>query len=87
MEQAFKKQNIRKDVLLELGNWEAVAAGLGIGFVFEVEVPSDIRVMAVPINGLERHNLDTVSCLKSQRHRGVFKAFLDVAKEWNETRK
>ena len=46
-----------------------VAEGLSIEFFFEGEVPSDFRVIAVPIDGLEHHDFDTVPCLKSQRHR------------------
>lgn len=48
---------------------EVVAKGLSIEFFFEGEVSSDIRVIAVPIDGLEHHDFDTVPCLKSQRHR------------------
>jgi len=78
----------RLDVMLELGGreamLEAVAAGLGIGFVFEREVTGNTRVKSIPLKGASPDNLDTVAALKSHRGRRVVRAFFDIAGEWRD---
>ncbi len=46
---------------------EAVANGLGIGFVFDREQGEDHRCVAVPLTGLNDTNRDMLLCLKDQR--------------------
>jgi len=84
--QALKKNKTQLNGILELssreGVIEAVAAGLGLGFVFDGEVPADSRVVRRAVAGCERENRDTVACLNSQTHRNSVKAFLKVAADW-----
>ncbi len=83
---ALKKQQITLNGVLELssreGVVEAVAARLGIGFVFDGEVAADTRVVDLSVVGCEQENRDTVACLNSQRHRNSVKAFLQIASDW-----
>ncbi|MDD9876252.1 MAG: LysR substrate-binding domain-containing protein [Magnetovibrio sp.] len=61
---------------------EAVAAGLGVGFVFSSEVTPDPRVRAVDLDGVAAVNREVVACLNSRRGSHVVRAFLDVAADW-----
>jgi LysR family transcriptional regulator, low CO2-responsive transcriptional regulator len=75
------------DVVMELGGreatLEAVAAGLGIGFVFAHEVSADIRVRSIPLSGTKYRNIDTVAALTTHRRRGVVDAFFSVVRDWS----
>jgi len=88
LERILDDTNTRLDVMLELGGreaiLEAVAAGLGIGFVFEREVTGNTRVKSIPLKGATHDNLDTVAALKSHRARRVVQAFFEIAKEWRD---
>lgn len=83
---AMRSNKTQLNGVLELnsreGVIEAVAAGLGIGFVFDGEVPADNRVVDLALKGCEQGNRDTAACLNSQTHRNSVKAFLQVAKDW-----
>lgn len=59
----------------------AVAAGLGIGFIFDNEVGDDTRVSAVKIGRNPIQSIEKIICLKSQARRRLVKAFLNLAKE------
>jgi len=86
LDRVLSSAGIRLDVVLELGSREAtieaVAAGLGIGFVFEGEVPADPRVAVVPIKDTGSQITDTVACLKGERESAVVDAFFQVASAW-----
>lgn len=88
LERILAKTGTRLDVTLELGGreavLEAVAAGLGIGFVFEREVTGNTRVRSIPLNGATQDNLDCVAALNSHRRRRVVSAFFDIAGEWRD---
>jgi len=79
---------VEMDVVLEVGGREAVveavAANLGIGFVFEHEVPGDNRVRTVPLKNVKTDNSVVAGALKSNAKRNVVKAFLQTASEWVE---
>ena len=60
---------------------EAVAAGLGIGFVLNEEVGVDDRVCVLEIADSKITCLDAVVCLKGQARRRIVKAFLEVAQD------
>ena len=90
LETVIKDANIHLDTVLELGSreavLEAVAAGLGIGFAFDGEIPDDPRIRICQLKGKRYENLHTAACLKSQHERGVVRAFLAIAKSWAETK-
>ncbi|WP_417431121.1 LysR substrate-binding domain-containing protein [Kiloniella sp.] len=83
-ETAVKELSLRYENELELGSREAVreavAVGLGIGFLFEHEVLGDDRTVAVPLKELANSNRDMVICLKSQLKRRVVEAFVSLAR-------
>ncbi len=88
LERALKRQSVAVDEVMRLasreGLVEAVAADLGIGFVFADEVSANGRVRVVPLRGLEAENRDTVACLNSQKTRNTVAAFLRVAERWRQ---
>ncbi|WP_179188235.1 LysR substrate-binding domain-containing protein [Kiloniella majae] len=75
---------------LELGSREAVreavAVGLGIGFLFEHEVLGDDRTVAVPLKELVDSNRDMVICLKSQLKRRAVESFVSLARTFAGTK-
>ena len=60
---------------------EAVAAGLGIGAVFESELGTDPRLVAVPVRDAALDVGEYVVCLRDWRRLRVVRAFLEVAQE------
>lgn len=85
LDRALQKRRLRLQNALELGSREAVreavAAGLGLGFIFSGEAIGDKRVVALPIAGLRGSSLDCLVCLKSQLKRRIVTALVDVAAE------
>jgi len=63
---------------------EAVAAGLGLGFMFEREVGDDPRIRVVRIDQPSASTVESVFCLKAQARRRLVMAFLDVAREFRD---
>ena len=60
---------------------EAVAAGLGIGAIFESELGDDPRLAALPVRDAALDVAEYVVCLSDWRRLRVVRAFLDVAAE------
>lgn len=60
---------------------EAIAAGLGIGFVFEHEIGQDDRVRAIRLSGVGEKICTIAACLENQSWRRVVQAFLEIAEE------
>ena len=60
---------------------EAVAVGLGVGFVSSAEFGNDSRLVALPIIGTAIEMNEFVVCLRERRRLAVVRAFLDVARE------
>ena len=60
---------------------EAVAAGLGIGAVFETELGADPRLVAVPLQDAALDVREYVVCLRDWRRLRTVRAFLEVAQE------
>lgn len=85
LEDAVRRLDITLSPALELGSREAVreavARGLGIGFLFERENEGDDRTVALPLDGLSDVNVDTVACLKSNRRRAMVRALIGIAGE------
>jgi aminoethylphosphonate catabolism LysR family transcriptional regulator len=91
LDQELRRAGLALPVALELGSREAVreavALGLGIGFLFERECTVDTRVIAVPLTDMRGTNLDAVICLSSQRKRRIVDAFIETAKELGKNSK
>lgn len=84
MEKALFEQNVKPNVVMEVGSreavWEAVAEGHGIGFVSEISIRPDprIRVLLVSDSAIET-DIEAL-CLKQSRHTATVGAFLELVK-------
>jgi aminoethylphosphonate catabolism LysR family transcriptional regulator len=65
---------------------EAVACGLGIGFVSRAELAPDPRIAVLAIAGVELEMREYVICLRERRRLGVVRAFLDLAEAQAQAR-
>lgn len=85
VDRAFSEAGITPRAILRLGSREAVreavAAGLGIGFVFEHETGEDGRVRALPLADVGLCSPHAAACLQNQCERRVVKAFMAIAAE------
>ncbi|OUS13904.1 hypothetical protein A9Q97_04405 [Rhodospirillales bacterium 47_12_T64] len=84
LDKEMKHLGLRYGNVLELGSREAVreavAVGLGTGFLFEHETLGDDRTRAVFIKELRNSNRDMVVYLKSQLKRRAVEAFVSIAR-------
>jgi len=68
---------------LELGSREAVieavAAGLGVGFMFSGEVTPDPRYRAISISDAKNGNLEVIGHAKKQKDNAVVQAFVEIS--------
>ena len=60
---------------------EAVARGLGIGFVYSREIGLDRRYVGVPISGLNHRNTDILAALKEQVKNPLVGKLFEVARK------
>jgi aminoethylphosphonate catabolism LysR family transcriptional regulator len=60
---------------------EAVAAGFGIGVVFDSEFGTDARFHAIDVSDSDLTVGEYVACLQERRRLPVVRAFLDAARE------
>jgi aminoethylphosphonate catabolism LysR family transcriptional regulator len=60
---------------------EAVAAGFGIGVVFDSEFGNDPRFRTLEVSGADLTVGEYVVCLQERRHLALVRAFLDMAQE------
>ncbi len=88
--QVLTRAAVRVRPVLRLGSreavHEAVAEGLGIGFVLDRETGQDSRLTSAPLSDSTVVGLDSAVCLKSQANRRVVRAFLDVARDVRESK-
>lgn len=88
LEAALKRTGTHPRVILELGSREAVlgavAAGIGFGMVWKVEVTEDKRFHMIDIEDAEVRSFDYVSCLRGELSRGVVRAMMGIAEEIHE---
>ncbi len=74
---------------MELGSREAVveavAASLGIGFIFASEVTPDPRVNVLELTDASVTNKEVAACLHGRRGDNIVKAFMQVAAEWRKS--
>jgi LysR family transcriptional regulator, low CO2-responsive transcriptional regulator len=86
LERAFRKMGITPVSMLEIGSREAVreavAMGLGIGFIFEREATDDPRCVAIGIKDLESSSLDMLAFRRSDGERAVIMALSRIAAEF-----
>ncbi|WP_419903266.1 LysR substrate-binding domain-containing protein [Kiloniella sp.] len=84
LDKEMKQLGLGYGNVLELGSREAVreavAVGLGIGFLFEHEILGDDRTRAIFLKELRDSNRDMVVCLKSQLKRRAVEAFVAIAR-------
>lgn len=81
---AFEKTGTVPRTVLQLGSREALcaalAAGLGCGIVWELEVSGQSALCSVPLTEPSLVSTDYVACLKSESARRVIRAFFQTAK-------
>jgi DNA-binding transcriptional LysR family regulator len=58
---------------------EAVAAGFGVGVVFDSEFGTDARFHAIEVSDSDLTVGEYVACLQERRRLAVVRAFLNVA--------
>ncbi len=88
-ERALAAQGIETGAALEIGSREAVreavAAGLGIGVVFESEFGRDPRLHALTLRGtgseVELEAVEYAACLEDRRPVRVVRAFFELLRE------
>src|SRR5262249_22222588 len=69
------------DIQSREGVREAVAAGFGIGVVFESEFGDDERFRALRVGDADLAVAEYVLCLQERRRLALVRAFFDVAAE------
>jgi len=83
-ERALTSHGVRPRVVMELGSREAireaVAAGLGAGFVLESELGADERLRALALKGAAVEGSEYVLCLPERRSLRTVEAFLALAR-------
>ncbi len=83
LEQAMAAAGIRPRAIIEVqtreGVNEAVAAGFGVGAVFESELPPDRRLRRVVVSGPALDVAEYAVCLQDRRHVALVRAFMDEA--------
>ncbi len=60
---------------------EAVAAGFGIGIVFDSEFGGDARFRTIEVSDADLTVGEYVVCLQERRRLALVRAFLDIARE------
>lgn len=87
-EKAFLEAGISMNVAMEIGSreaaWLAVAQGIGIGFVSDIEFIPHENLRAIPIIDSDIHTTAHVACLMERRDSHLIGAFLDVTKVLSE---
>lgn len=83
VEQAMAAANIRPRAIIEVqtreGVSEAVAAGFGIGAVFESELAPDRRLRRVVVSDRDLAVAEYAVCLQERRRVALVRAFMDEA--------
>lgn len=82
---ALERAGVAADAVLEIGSregvLEAVAAGLGVGVIFESEFRADERLRSLKLSGASTGSTEFVACLASQRDTPAVQAFLALVIE------
>ncbi len=84
-ERAMAEAGIKPGEVLEIGSREAVreavAAGLGIGVVFESEFGHDPRLHRLELRDAKLQAVEYAACLQERRPVRVVRAFFDLVQE------
>lgn len=84
-ERAIAEAGIEPGEVLEIGSreavCEAVAAGLGIGVVFESEFGRDPRLHRLQLRDVDLQAIEYAACLRERRPVRVVRAFFDLLQE------
>jgi DNA-binding transcriptional LysR family regulator len=82
LERALGENGVRVGRALEIGSREAVreavAAGLGVGAVFESELGHDERLRKLAVSDVALTGTEYVVCLEARRTRPVEAAFIQI---------
>ncbi|HEX7115128.1 MAG TPA: LysR substrate-binding domain-containing protein [Steroidobacter sp.] len=82
-EEAMAKANVKPKIVMEIGSREAVreavASGVGFGFVSSAEYIEDERIRSLPIIDAEIYNYAHIVCRADRLQSRLICAFLDVA--------
>lgn len=85
VERSFSEVDFTPSRMMEIGSREAVreavAAGIGIGFVSASETMPDPRVALLPVHGVRMEIDEYAVCLRERRHLATVKAFLQVCQD------
>lgn len=83
IDDAFAALHIHVNAELTMGSREgvreAVVRGMGIGFIFDRELPQDARCTAARVVGFEDSNADMLICMKDQRLNPLVSLMFDSA--------
>lgn len=84
-ERTMTKAKVTPGSILEIGSREAVreavAAGLGIGVVFDSEFGRDDRLHRLSVRGAALQSMEFAVCLAERRQTRVVRAFFDLLQE------
>jgi aminoethylphosphonate catabolism LysR family transcriptional regulator len=83
IDDAFAALHLHVNAVLTMGSREgvkeAVVRGMGIGFIFDRELPQDARCTTVKVEGFEDSNADMLICMKDQRLNPLVSLLFDPA--------
>jgi aminoethylphosphonate catabolism LysR family transcriptional regulator len=83
-EEAMAKANVRPKIVMEIGSREAVreavASGVGFGFVSSAEYIDDERIRSLPVVDAEIYNYAHIVCREDRLQSRLISAFLDVTR-------
>jgi hypothetical protein len=65
----------------------AVAEGVGLGIIFDDELPPEARLVKVPIRGQVIRSHDEIVCMTERRTSQVISGFLAIAQEYVDERR
>lgn len=87
-EKAISDAGISMNVAMEIGSreavWFAVAQGIGIGYVSDIEFIPHENLRAIPIIDSDIYTTAHVACLTERSDSRLIGAFLDVTRELSE---
>jgi aminoethylphosphonate catabolism LysR family transcriptional regulator len=77
--------------IVQIGSREGVIAaveeGVGLGIIFDDELPPEARLVKVPISGQVIRSHDEIVCMRERRTSQVISGFLAIAQEYVDERR
>src|SRR6202011_5808248 len=65
----------------------AVAEGMGLGVIFDDELPPEARLVKVPIRGPVTSSHDDLACMSERRNSQIISGFLAITQEYIDERR